>query len=118
MAKGQQRDSRKEAVWRGVLARFARSGLSVRGFCRREKVAEPSFYAWRRIVGERDAGRRQTGPAFVPVMVRTEPVARADTGISVELRGERVLRLPVAISAERLAELIRAVESVAVEARP
>ncbi len=118
MAKGQQRNLKKEAFWRGVLARFAKSGLSVRAFCRREKVTEPAFYAWRRVVGERDAQRREAAPAFVPLVVRDEPVPAADAGITVELRGGRILRLPMTIVAERLAELVRAVESVATEGRP
>lgn len=118
MAKGQQRNVKKEAFWRGVLARFAGSGLSVRAFCRREKVTEPAFYAWRRVVGERDSQRGQAAPAFVPLMVRDESAPVTDAGIIVELRGSRVLRLPAAVTAERLAELIRAVESVATEARP
>ena len=128
MAKGQQRDPKKEAFWRGVLARFPKSGLSAREFCRREKVTEPAFYAWRRVVQERDAERRprgsqrsrtlrQTLPAFVPLTVRGEPVPVGDAGIVVELRGGRVLRLPMTITAERLADLVRAVESVPVEGR-
>ena len=58
-----QRDPKLEAFWRGVLAKFRDSGVSVRAFCRREKVTEPAFYAWRRIIRERDAQRRAFGPA-------------------------------------------------------
>jgi hypothetical protein len=46
------RDAAKERFWRDVLKRFAASGLSVRAFCRNEKLAESAFYAWRRKVGE------------------------------------------------------------------
>ena len=63
-----QRDSAKEASWRGALQRFISSGLSVREFCRREQLTESSFYAWRRSIGERDT-KRSTGPAFVPAIV-------------------------------------------------
>jgi hypothetical protein len=140
MAKGQQRDPEREAFWRGVLARFPKSGLSVRAFCQRQKVTEPAFYSWRRVIRERDAERsearkpkrRPARPTFVPVVVREElpgdgngvslvrddPARSAEGGLAVELRGGRVLRLPVTTTAERLVELIRAVESVPVEARP
>jgi hypothetical protein len=47
MAK-QQRALAKEAHWRGVFRQFTASGLSVRGFCRRESLGETNFYAWRR----------------------------------------------------------------------
>ncbi len=45
MAKGQQRDVKREAFWRGVLARFAKSGMSILAFCRSEKVTEATLYA-------------------------------------------------------------------------
>jgi transposase len=127
MARGKRRDPQREAFWRGVLGKFRSSGLSVRAFCRREDLSEPSFYAWRRVLRQRDAQtppRReqrtrkppQATPAFVPVVLRdvtaNHPANHLDTGITVELRGGRVLHLPSTIPAERLGELIRAVESV------
>jgi hypothetical protein len=51
MAK-QQRDLANEAHWRDVFQQFATSGLSVRGFCRRESLSESNFYAWRRTLAE------------------------------------------------------------------
>ncbi|WP_406694558.1 IS66 family insertion sequence element accessory protein TnpA [Singulisphaera sp. Ch08] len=38
----------REPYWRLVLARWKRSGLSVRAFCLAEGVSAPSFYWWRR----------------------------------------------------------------------
>lgn len=49
-----ERDPQREQYWRDTLARFGTSGLSVREFCRREKLGEPLFYAWRRTIAERD----------------------------------------------------------------
>jgi transposase-like protein len=151
MAKGQRGDAERERFWRGALGRFVKSGLSVREFCRRERLSEPSFYAWRRILRERDGGRReadagngrrrenpgshlrrqaclrathrQVGPGFIPVVLRDESAEHigrlTDGGITVELRGGRVLRLPLRIEAQRVAELVRAVEQAAVaEGRP
>jgi transposase-like protein len=43
-----QRDSDKERFWRRMLRQWQRSGLSIRAFCRKHNLAEPSFYAWRR----------------------------------------------------------------------
>jgi hypothetical protein len=42
------RDLGREAHWQRVLARWKRSGLSVRAFCQAGGVSEPSFYGWRR----------------------------------------------------------------------
>lgn len=69
------RDWKREAFWRGVLARHSRSALSVRAFCRLEDVSEPSYYAWRRTLSERDAAKkrlqRRTSPrpAFLPAVI-------------------------------------------------
>lgn len=65
MAK-RQRDPRKEAFWRRVLARWQGSGQSGRDFCRAAGLSEPSFYAWRRELARRDAAAR---PKFLPVRV-------------------------------------------------
>ena len=56
MAKS-NRSVEKEAFWRLVLEEFRASGLSIRAFCRREGLSEPSFFAWRRTFQERDAAK-------------------------------------------------------------
>ncbi|MBA3484699.1 MAG: hypothetical protein H0T51_23095 [Pirellulales bacterium] len=47
--------------------------------------------------------------AFVPALVKGEP--RCETAITIELTGGRVLRLPATIAAERLADLVQALEA-------
>lgn len=108
-----QRDATKEAFWRDAIRRQTGSGLSVREFCRRHRLSEPSFYERRRTFLERDARRSAAPPAFVPVVVRDEPPtpSAAEVGIVIELRGGRVLRLPGSISARRVVELVRALEA-------
>lgn len=44
----------KEQWWRAVIERQRASGLSIRRFCRGEKLSEPSFYSWRRELLRRD----------------------------------------------------------------
>ena len=39
-------------AWRGLLARFAGSGLTARAFCRRESVSAASFYRWRSLLAK------------------------------------------------------------------
>ena len=130
MAKG-QRDPKREEFWRGVLKRFADSGLSARAFCRNEQLGEASFYAWRRTIGQRDAGMNRTilrrdagegspvgprrrpsqGPAFRPVAIESAILGGTGRGIRLELRGGHVLRFPESIETERLVALIQALES-------
>jgi transposase-like protein len=77
MSKGKPRDLRKERRWRRLLAQRDRSGLSVRAFCQLHDLSEPSFYAWRCTLRERDA----QAVHFVPVeLVADEHAARATDG--------------------------------------
>ena len=48
MAQGKSRDPRKEQQWRRWIQQWQQSRLSVRDFCVRYDLAEPTFYAWRR----------------------------------------------------------------------
>ena len=104
-----QRDPEREQYWRAVLKRHAASGLNVREFCRREQLAETSFFAWRRTIRQRDGEVKSSdGPAFVPAVVTDTPPR--DTSIVLELGSGRALKLPESISAERLAQLVHALE--------
>ncbi len=102
----------KEAFWRDAIRRQADTGLTVREFCTRHRLSEPSFYERRRSFRDRDAQRSSAPPVFVPVIVRDERPA-LETGLVIELRGGRLLRLPGLMSAGRIAELVRALEAEA-----
>lgn len=102
-----KRDAAKESQWREILGRQVASGLSVRAFCRREGIGEPSLYCWRRTLRAREAGPPPaTSPAFVPAVVHEAPLREAS--ILVEWDAGLRLRLPVTISATWVAELLRA----------
>ena len=107
-----KRDATKEAFWKDAIRRQAGSGLSVREFCRKHRLSEPSFYERRRTYQERDARRPASPPAFVPVIVRGDrPVeVKPDAGLVIELRGGRLLRLSGSMPARKVAELVRALE--------
>ena len=86
------RDRKKAAFWRRMVAGQEASGESVRGFCRRHRLSEKSFYRWRRELRRREmtlpggtcepsadteaASADEAAalwPAFVPVRLREEP---------------------------------------------
>ena len=111
-----KRDAKREAFWRAALAHQREGGLGVRAFCRREKLSEPSFYAWRRILLQRDA-QRQPKPKqtrarvpFVPVVLREAPRPLEGT-IVIELCAGRRLHLPADVAPDRLAALVHALEA-------
>lgn len=112
---GAKRNGEREREWRDVLRRQARSRLSVAEFCRREELSQPSFYAWRRTITQRD-GRRPNHsdsdpPAVGFLAVRLSGVSPCvEASITIELAQGLVLRLPEATSAVRIAELVRALQ--------
>lgn len=78
MSTNNERSSSKEQYWRTRVRQWRTSGLSVRAFCAERGLSEPSFYAWRRTLVEREA----TAVQFVPVTVMPEvtPEVRTATG--------------------------------------
>lgn len=104
MIQGKPRDERKEQQWRDRLAAWRRSGLSVRAFCARHGLSQPSFYAWRRELAKRDAAR----PAFVPVHVLPEPARQA--ALSVLLAGGRSIRVAPGFDVATLRQLLDVLE--------
>ena len=64
-----QADERKFTEWRSRLARHAKSGLTVAGFCEREGVAVATFHYWRRKCQGGAATRELPRAEFAPVEV-------------------------------------------------
>src|SRR5207245_864436 len=93
----QPRNHAKEQLWRRAMARHLASGLSIRAFCERESLSEPSFYQWRRELARRDRQTSRpgrTGMAFVPVRVlREEGQSPASGAIEIVLAGGRIVRV-------------------------
>lgn len=54
------RKRRSRAEWRSLLARFARSELTVAGFCQGEGICPASFYRWQALLGKDQGGSRIT----------------------------------------------------------
>lgn len=110
-----QSDS-KERFWRRMVRLWHGSGLSVRAFCARHELSEPTFYAWRRTVRQRDAVARSSGPAFLPVQVTSEVKAppttagEATTALELVLHGGRRLHVGVGFDGPTLQRLLALLE--------
>ena len=98
----------KAAFWRGAVADFAASGLSVRAFCLARGPTERKFHTWRKNLGlspvSRPAASPPDGPprTFVPVRVV------ADASAEVSLPGGVTVRVPVSADPSHVARLVAA----------
>ncbi|MGH2627607.1 MAG: IS66 family insertion sequence element accessory protein TnpA [Anaerolineales bacterium] len=59
--RGSPRSEAKERFWRGHVSRQAAGRLTIRAYCERHALAEPSFYVWRRELARRDATADRNG---------------------------------------------------------
>ena len=97
-----KKSTEKELHWRNLVTRQAGSGLSIRQYCAKEGISQPSFYAWRkRLRGQESAGRRSREPsgkeqanggsAFIPLRLRDSASALVvihPLGYQVRVTGE------------------------------
>ena len=79
---------------------------TVRDFCSRFQVSEASFYAWRRILAERE----RAATAFVPVRVVSD-AAPPTQRIEVVLGNGRMLRVSPGFDSQTLQQLLTLLES-------
>ena len=96
----------REPYWRQVIARWKRSGLSVRAFCGAEGLNPMTFYWWRRELGRRD----QPQPAFLPVRVLAESTEPSTFGIEIVLANGRSVRVSAGFDSGTLVRVVELLE--------
>jgi hypothetical protein len=106
MAQGRPRDPRKQQQWQRWIQQWQASGLSVRAFCARHRLAEPRFYSWRRQLRQ----RQRLVADFLPVHVLAQAEPAAEDRLEVVLAGGRRLRVPPDFDAATLRQLLVVLE--------
>jgi transposase len=109
MRPGKPRDERKEQQWRRWLGAWRASGLSAAAFCARHALAQPSFYARRRTLQQ----RQRAVPCLLPVCVLPEVSPAATRGVEVVMAGDRCLRVPPGFDPATLRQLLALLEEEA-----
>jgi transposase len=104
MAIGKPRDARKEQHWRHQIRDWQRSGLSIRDFCARRGLSQPSFYAWRCELQRRDCEQ----PLFVPMADDLCP--SSIPALEVFLASGRRIRVAPGFDAATLRQLLAVLE--------
>ena len=96
--RGQRADERTRAQWQKLIAEAARSGSSIRAFCREQRVTEGQFYAWRRrLTGKaQGAAKRRAHAALAGTtfaLVQEGGVAPEPAGVELVWADGRRLRI-------------------------
>ena len=117
-----QPDRAKERYWRQVIREWRRSDRTIRDFCDERGLSEPSFFAWRRTLAQRDAAKvrrpvrarlrqqQPQGPVFLPVRVVPPSAAGQATTIDVVLAHGRVVRVSAHFDEATLRRLLTILE--------
>jgi len=105
MAHGKPRDPRKEQHWRRWIQLWKNSDLTVRAFCARHHLSQPSFYAWRRELQQRDSAT-----SFVQVRVVPDDHQGPATHIEIVLAGGRCVRVTPGFDPGMLRQLLAVLE--------
>ena len=106
MAKSVPGQPSRESYWRQVLARWKRSGLSVRAFCGAEGLNPMTFYWWRRELARRD----QPQPSFLPVHILAETTQTSTVSIEVVLANGRSVRVGAGFDPLTLVRVVETLE--------
>ena len=111
---GKRRDTEKARQWQKTIREAARSGLSVREFCRQRKLKVGQFYWWqhRLKVTQPARARRKPGAggdAASFALVSDEPGA-IDAGLELVLNDGRRLRIGKGVDEETLRAVLASVE--------
>ena len=110
----QERDAEKARYWQRTIREAARSGTSIREFCRQRRLKESQFYWWQHKLkgGRQDRSiRGQGGNRGVAsfALVSDDPEA-TDAGIELVLGDGRRLRIRKGVDEGTLRAVLAAME--------
>jgi hypothetical protein len=107
-------DAEKARYWHRTISEAARSGMSIRAFCRQRRLRESQFYWWQhKLRAGRQAGTtlrpgrngRPTSFALV-----SDEAGATDAGIELVLGEGRKLRIRRGVDEETLRSVLAALE--------
>jgi len=110
---GQKPDTEKAQRWQRRIREAARSGLSIREFCRQHQLQVSQFYWWRHRLKENRQASTRPKPAHGPAsfaLVSQEP-GTLDAGIELVLGDGRRLRIARGVDETTLRAVLAALES-------
>jgi len=106
-------DVEKQGYWQRTIGDAARSGMSIREFCRQRRLKESQFYWWQRKLKasrqERNKPSSSVGAASFALV--SEDSMDIPAGLELVLRDGRRLRISQGVQEETLRAVLAAMDS-------
>jgi|SRR5271157_23843 len=105
--------AKKARYWRKVIQEVARSGVSIREFCRQRQLAVSQFYWWQRRLQAPPprAKKRVSASTAASFVLVSEPGQGLDAGIELVLGDGRRLRIHKGVDETTLRAVLAALEN-------
>jgi hypothetical protein len=107
-------DAEKARYWQRTISEAARSGMSIRAFCRQRRLRESQFYWWqRKLRARRQAGmtpRPSGNGRLASFALVSDEAGATDAGIALVLGDGRRLRIRRGVDEETLRSVLAALE--------
>ncbi len=103
-------DVEKERYWQKVIQEAARGGVSIREFCRQQRLNEHQFYWWRQRLSERVRRQARAKDGVASFALVSEEPGSLDAGIELVLEGGRRLRIGKGVDEAALRVVLQAME--------
>jgi transposase-like protein len=104
----------KRRFWQRAIGAAARSGMSIREFCRQHRLKESQFYWWQRKLKagrqERTLRRQAIDRGAASFALVSDETGATDAGIELVLGDGRRLRIRKGVDEETLRAVLAAVE--------
>ena len=106
-------DVEKERYWQRTIGDAARSGMSIREFCRQRRLRESQFYWWQHKLKVRRQERSKPGTPdrAASFALVSEDGMDMPAGLELVLRDGRRLRISQGVQEETLRAVLAAMES-------
>lgn len=102
----QERSRKARQKWQRVVSEQARSGQSVKAFCRKRGLCRPYFFVWKKRLQGSAAAK------FVEVQVKGGvPSTSGDAGVEIRLQNGRSLMVRPGFDAGHVRALLAVVEA-------
>ncbi len=108
MSNEQKTNSDQQQFWQMVLETFKTSNLSVRRFCKREGLSEPSFYSWRKKLSKDNDSTNEKREIDSSSFIKVSIPDQQSCNLEIVLTSGNILKIPNDFNTKMLTDILLA----------